>query len=213
MLKYLQITREGQRRSRRVGISERLTASLRRRYGGKRAFVHHLRSLALLKLGKLRCYTEVDWLRVERVVFVCKGNICRSPYAQAKASSAGITSISCGLYAQAGVPADPKAVLIAARRKISLIDHRASCFREFSAGRGDLIICMEPSQAAAVKKVLMNRNAQVTLLGLWAHPCRPYLHDPYSSEDGYWESCFSIVDSAVERIVHLLNCGRDQLTQ
>jgi protein-tyrosine phosphatase len=213
MLECLRMTSGWQHRLRQIDIWESSIASLRRRYGGKRAFIRHLRWVALLKLGRLRRYTVVDWSQVERVVFVCKGNICRSPYAHAKASTIGIASASCGLHAKPGVPADPKAVLIAAKRKISLTDHRAMYFRDFSANCGDLIICMEPSQAAAVEAALMNRDAQVTLLGLWAHPCRPYLHDPYGLDDSYWESCFSIVDSAIEHIVHQLNRRRDQLVR
>jgi protein-tyrosine phosphatase len=178
---------------------------IKERYGGRRALIAHLRSLAVLKFGGLRRYQKVDWSRVQRFIFVCKGNICRSAYAHARAAAAGFPSASCGLYAGSGRPADPKAVLIAAEYDISLADHRTMAFSAFTPNRGDLLICMEPWQAAAVEAVLADQDVQVTLLGLWAQSRRPSIHDPYGSADGYWRTCLSIINDAIDQILRLAN--------
>ena len=72
------------------GMFERLNGWLRDNYGSRRGFVrtwwHRLRYL----LGGYRAYRQVDWNSVERLVFVCKGNICRSAYAGALVTSRGL---------------------------------------------------------------------------------------------------------------------------
>jgi protein-tyrosine phosphatase len=189
-------------------ISQRLarpSALIKDRYAGKRALIAHLKSLAILKFGGLWRYQRTDWSGVERLVFICKGNICRSPYAHARAAAAGFPSVSCGLSAQPGLPANPKAILMGAERNISLVDHRTTAFSAYIPNCGDLLICMEPWQAAVVDAALTGRNIQVTLLGLWAKPRRPILPDPYSLGDGYWRTCLSIMDDAVDRILRLAN--------
>lgn len=176
---------------------------IKERYGGKRALIEHLRLLAVVKLGGFRRYENIDWLRVQRLVFICKGNICRSPYAYAKSVAEGFPSASYGLCAGSGLPANPKAVLSAAERNISLADHQTTPFTAFVPNRDDLLVCMEPWQAAAVESALADSEAQVTLLGLWAKPRRPGLQDPYGMEDGYWRTCLNIIDDAVEHILRL----------
>src|SRR4051794_25340365 len=175
------------------------------RYGGKRALIAHLSSLTILKFGGLSRYQRIDWPRVQRLIFICKGNICRSPYAHAKATAAGFPSASCGLSARSDLPANPKAVLIAAERNISLADHRTTAFSDFIPNCSDLLVCMEPWQAAVVESALANLNIQITLIGLWAQPRRPVLLDPYGLGDGYWRTCLNIIDDAVNRILESAN--------
>jgi protein-tyrosine phosphatase len=189
------------------------SALINDKYAGKRALIAHLRSLAILKFGGLWRYQRVNWPKVQRLVFICKGNICRSPYAHARVAAAGFPSASCGLSAGSGLPANPKAVLIAAERNISLVDHRTTAFSAFIPNRGDLLICMEPWQVAVVESTLTDQNIQVTLLGLWAQPRRPILPDPYGLGDGYWRTCLNIIDNAVDRILQLVNGNAPRFKQ
>jgi protein-tyrosine phosphatase len=184
------------------------TTTFQEKYGGKRAFLCNLMSLALLWVGGLKRYQAVDWSKVERLVFICKGNICRSPYAQAKVIAKGFPTFSCGLTAKSGVPADPRAVLFAAERNISLTSHRATHFREFTVRKGDLIVCMEMSHATTVAVSLPDQGTQLTLLGLWARPRRPWLFDPYNLDRCCWSMCLDIIDSAVDRILELIDRQR-----
>ena len=62
---------------------------------------------------------------------------------------------------------------------------------------GDLLLAMEVRQldrlAADPRLAALPRS----LLGLWATPRRPHLHDPYSLSDAYMRTCFELIDSAV----------------
>ena len=182
---------------------------LRARYGGKRGLVCHLRALALMRLGCLRRYRAVNWPQVERLVFVCKGNICRSAYAQAKAASDGFPAASFGIEATPGAAADDSAIAYAEARKISLRTHRTTSLPSYCARLGDLLVCMEPAHAVLVGKIFARQGLQITLLGLWSQPRRPWLFDPYGACRGYWGTALDIIDSGVEHITGLIKHSRE----
>jgi low molecular weight protein-tyrosine phosphatase len=166
--------------------------------------LRHLASVSLMRLGRFHEYRAVDWSQVERLVFVCKGNICRSAYAEARASSARFPAASFGIAAIPDASADASAISHAAARKISLSAHRTTALAAFEHLPGDLLVCMEPPQAKIVTKLFAKTTPQVTLLGLWARPARPWLSDPYGSGDGYWRSCLDTIDSGIDRILALV---------
>lgn len=150
--------------------------------------------------GRYRQFKQIRWGRVTRVVFVCHGNICRSPYAEARAVSFGLSAASFGLSAGSGEPADPTACRIAARRGIELARHCARDAADFELQTDDLLVVMEPRQARRILGLLQSGSCQLTLLGLWSQPPRPHIHDPHRLSEGYWERCFDVIDSAVQTI-------------
>ena len=110
--------------------------------GLARLMLAHLESVA----GRFSGYQQIRWEKVKRVVFVCHGNICRSPYAERRAETYGLTVASFGLSADAGMPADPTACRIAARRAIELAPHRARDIKDFEFRRGDLLAAWSPGK-------------------------------------------------------------------
>lgn len=171
-----------------------------RRYGGKRLFGRALLARAQVQMPRWRRLRSIDWRLVERIVFVCKGNICRSAYAAAKATSLGLPSVSAGLEAPLGAPANEKARRHAASRAISLDAHRTRKLEELTLNSEDLVVCMEPSQVVAVEKARAGRGFQLTLLGFWARPRRPLIFDPYGLSDAPWETCLDVIDDSIERM-------------
>lgn len=163
--------------------------------------------------GRYRQLKQIRWERVARVVFVCHGNICRSPYAEGRAASFGLPTASFGLSADSGVSADPSACRIAARRGIELVRHCACDAVDFELKTGDLLVVMEPRQARRISGLLppagLPRGSyQLTLLGLWSRPPRPHIHDPHRLSEAYWERCFDVIDSAVETIADRMLANR-----
>ncbi len=175
-------------------------ASSSRHYGGRRLFLRHLVARAQTQMPRWRHLRLVDWDRVERIVFVCKGNICRSAYAAAKATSLGLPAVSAGLEAKPGLPADDQALRHAASRCISLSAHRTRRLAELTTGSEDLVVCMEPPQLVSLARMIARRGCQVTLLGFWSRPIRPWIFDPYGLSDAEWESCLDIIDGGIERL-------------
>lgn len=177
-------------------------------YGGKRGYVEHVRARALYALGAYRGARDIDWASVTRLVFVCKGNICRSPYASARARLLGVPSASFGLHAAEGEPADPAAWRTARSRAVDLSAHRSASRESCRIAREDLLVVFEPSQLAEIRGSCTDPMVRVTLLGIWAPPIRPHIQDPYGRCDRYFQRCFSIIDANVAELVKRMRGAR-----
>ena len=178
-------------------------------YGGKRGYLDHLQALLMCRVGAYRSAGHINWSHVERLVFVCKGNICRSPYASARAMSLGANACSCGFQATIGSTADPAAIRNAALRRLDLTSHRSTSVASFQGSETDLIIVFEPAQLIEAQRHYGVRS-QITLLGLWSRPRRPWLQDPYGRSDRYFQQCFSVIDAAVLELVKKMDRGVGQ---
>lgn len=80
--------------------------------------------------------------------------------------------------------------------------HVTRTARTFQVLPTDLLVAMEPSQAAALTRIA--NGAQVTLLGLWSRPRRPYIQDPYGRSDEYFQRCFALIDSGIRDLAQTL---------
>ena len=144
-------------------------------------------------------YENIDWKKVERLVFVCKGNICRSPYAEIKAESLGLDAISIGLYTKEGSPANEQAIQSASYRNVILNEHSAITYKSVRITESDLIICMEPSHIKKFKKVDKS-NCQISLLGLHLPRKVISIYDPYGKPGIFFDDCFRDIDIAISNI-------------
>lgn len=172
---------------------------------GRKATWRHLLALLSHHTGHLRVYTAIDWARVDRLIMICTGNICRSPYAEYRARALGIPAISFGLKASPGSLADDSAVRNAAGRGIDLTTHRSRISSDVIFSDSDLLITMEPKQADAVLRDERIAATQVTILGLWAAPPRPYIHDPHASNDACFQRCYAVIDRSLLAIASRMN--------
>jgi protein-tyrosine phosphatase len=178
--------------------------AIRPHFGTYRGFVRLVLAHVEHRTGGLRNYQRVRWEAVTRVVFVCRGNICRSAYAERRAASCGLPAASFGIAAQAGAAADPSARRVAAMRGVDLALHRSCSVDNFEVRRGDLLIAMEPRQGRVMLRRFAAAPCQFTLLGLWSRTKRPHIHDPHRLNERYLTRCFDIIDSAVETIARQL---------
>ena len=169
-------------------------------YGSWRGFVRtwwgHFRYL----LGGYQAYRKVDWGSVERLVFVCKGNICRSAYAEALAKSLGINAVSCGLNTKDGLPADDSAIQAAIRRGIDLSKHRTMRIETLDLRKNDLLVAMEPWQAVQLERKY-GKEYGCTLLGLWGQPVNPHIQDPFGLSNAYFDCCFNYIEKSLHEIL------------
>lgn len=174
-----------------------------RRYGSRSGFVltwwHRCRYL----LGGYREYRRVDWKSTGRLVFVCKGNICRSAFAEAVARSLGVEAISCGLETRTGLPADADAMNAASRKGIDLGGHKTTPLHSLALRKDDLLIAMEPWQAERLGREL-NQEYACTLLGLCGGFISPHIPDPYGSPEAYFDNCFDYIEKSVHEITFKL---------
>jgi protein-tyrosine-phosphatase len=85
------------------------------------------------------------------VLFVCTGNTCRSPFAEAVARHEGHADVeSAGLSAYAGDRPPEDAIVVARELGYDLSSHRARPLTEELLERADVVVGMTAAHVAAV---------------------------------------------------------------
>jgi len=182
-----------------------LLSPINRRFGTWRGLVRTVLAQLRQAGGGLADFRLRQPEQVRRVVFVCRGNICRSSFAHLLASAYGLPAASVGLQTKTGVRSPKAAVEAAARAGIDMDAHRATDWKHFEVQPGDLFLVMEPGQAIEVRERLQGRqDVSISLLGLWCPLSMPHLHDPYSLNADYFDTVFMRIDQAVCALVREL---------
>jgi len=147
-----------------------------------------------------------------RVLFVCMGNICRSPtaegvfraYAQRHAPGLDIEIDSAGTHAyHVGEPPDPRTIDAAARRGIDLADLRARQVHDDDFERFDLILAMDRLNHATLldRSPPEHRKRIRTLLEFASRTAPAEVPDPYYGGASGFEDVLDLVESAAEGLL------------
>lgn len=168
--------------------------------GGKRPALSFISQGVMARLGAYGTLRRVDWGQAGRLVFVCSGNICRSPYAAERARLAGFAVASLGVDASGNAPADPVAKSTGLRRGVDLERHVSVALGDFRPQDRDVYVGMEPHHLTRLGHLLRHSRSQATLLGLWCDQPLPYLPDPFGKKPECFEFVFSLIDQALDNI-------------
>lgn len=179
-------------------VSHKINSWLSENYGSRRGALLTYWYRLLFMFGKYRAYRQINWALVDRVVFVCKGNICRSAYAEVVAKALHVEATSCGINTQDDLPANQCAIMIADMRGVNLQDHKTTRVQSLSVRPNDLLIAMEPWQLDYLKNEFKDNSC--TLLGLWGKPINPHIHDPYGASEEYFHRCFCYIEKSIDEI-------------
>ena len=173
------------------------------RYGTHRGWVRYLLGQIEGAVGPRERFRALRPTTVERLVFVCLGNVNRSAFAHAVAAGTAAECASIGLSTTTGAPATPEAIAVAREFGVSLDAHQATDYSDYTRRDGDLLLVMELRHAHA----LVERGVppdRIALLGHWAKPVRYHIHDPHTLSTGYYRTCFALIRPAVLRLVEEL---------
>jgi len=152
------------------------------------------------RAGRYARLERIDWGQIERLVFVCQGNICRSAYAEARARAMGIEALSFGLGTQGGGESPSLMLRLAAEAGLNLAAHRSRPPATAEGlGGSDLVLAMEPALLEPLRATLP-AGVPVTLLGLWSRRRRPHIEDPYGLSPDYFRTCIGLIDDAVAAV-------------
>lgn len=172
---------------------------VKEQFGSKSGFLKFLGYWAYAKLGGFNSYPPVKPLPSQRLIFVCSGNICRSPLAEAYATNLGWESASCGLNCSTGHPADSRAKDFAKVHGLDLDGHRTVNVKDFDFNQDDYVVVMEPAHLVSLK-TYNKEGFQVVLAGSFLARPYPYIHDPYNCNSEFFQRCERRVLDAVGRI-------------
>lgn len=157
----------------------------------------------------LRELREMD--HPNTVVFVCYGNICRSPYAAAAFERAlppelaGIRVASAGMVG-ANRPAPGAGVRVAARRGVDLSAHRATLLTREAARTAGLVVVMSEEQRRSVIHDFGREPRGTLVLGdLDPLPIDlRAVRDPWRQPEPAFEDSYARIDRCVEALVRAL---------
>ncbi len=145
-----------------------------------------------------------------RILFLCKGNICRSPYAAARlraelarARIGGVSVESAGFEASPEEAANPTGLRVARERGLDTSDHRARMVTAQAARAADLVFVMEPSHVRSMRRVSAESLSRTLYLGaLTLGGSRPLvIEDPYGLPEAVFRTCFDQIDAAIGELV------------
>ena len=142
-----------------------------------------------------------DPASVRRLVFVCHGNICRSAYADGLARRAGMNVASFGLSTSSGSAAWPLVQARSLARGLDLSAHRTTRVEDYVPQPGDYLLGMEVRHLRKLAANPKTADLPRGLLGAYASPPVPHLHDPYQLDPAYMDVCLSRIERAVAGLV------------
>ena len=167
------------------------------------------------------CLIVAIWLRYvapfvpmkkPSVLFICTGNICRSPTAHAlllhKARAAGfdVDVDSAGVSdEERGNPPDARSLAEAKRRGIDMPAHRARQVRPSDFERFDLIVGMTQHHGAALRRLAPAGTAgKVHLLTEFAEGIEGDVPDPWYGGRQAFVEAFDLIDHGVDGLLATL---------
>ena len=145
-----------------------------------------------------------------RILFVCLGNICRSPTAHgvfaaiAESEGADVYVESAGTGGwHVGDPPDARAAAEAARRGYDLSHLRAQQVSGADFARFDLIVAMDHANVAALERMRpMESETPVALFLSYADSARDEVPDPYY--EGGFDLVLDLIEDASRGLVRKL---------
>ncbi len=142
-----------------------------------------------------------------RILFVCVGNVCRSPTAEylfrKRLPDAGIAVESAGLGALVGRGMDKTALAVLADRGVDGGAHVARQLNAAMLRAADLVLAMEKRHLAAIGRMAPEVSGKSFLLGKWQG--EQAIPDPYGQQRAAFEHVYGLVDVSVARWIERLD--------
>ncbi|MDQ9171819.1 low molecular weight protein-tyrosine-phosphatase [Oxalobacteraceae bacterium R-40] len=136
---------------------------------------------------------------INNVLFICIGNICRSPMAEGlfRQLMPEKAVYSAGIHALVGEPADPLALQLMEERGIDISEHRARSLAAWMVNEADLILTMDQYQRRFIEFKFPAAKGKVMRLGEQGN---------YDISDPYKQGM-----SAFRHSCHLIAMGVDRM--
>jgi len=142
--------------------------------------------------------------RVSRVLVLCKGNICRSPFAaellkkRATDRNIRLDIRSAGLDTTPGHDAYPLAKTVSREYGVGLDHHRTTPITMDMVSWADLVLVMETAHVVDLCRMSSAARAKTFLLGHFASRATTDIGDPYGGTPEDFTRCYAVIDDSCE---------------
>jgi protein-tyrosine phosphatase len=147
---------------------------------------------------------------IRKIVFVCKGNICRSAFAEhlmrAESKNRSISIESGGLNVDPTTKPPNEAVATASNLGVDLDWHLPKGLEHCDVENADLILAMEFWQYKKLRQLYPKKSDNIMLLrDFTLFPENPLcnIDDPYGQSERTFKSCFMQIRRAVRNLSKL----------
>jgi protein-tyrosine phosphatase len=170
-----------------------------------------LRAWVLDGLGIERWRRPVP-ANVRSFVFVCHGNIMRSPMCEALLKSrlsaltgTHFTIASAGLHAQAGSQADRRARVAAPEFGVSLEQHRSKPLTAEMVEQADVVFGMDSTNHVELLTNFPDARKKMYLLSAYSNSEQMDIPDPYTEDDAALRHCYAEIDLCIRNLAQELS--------
>lgn len=165
-------------------------------------------SMALLRLPPVRRRQRARAHRAlstaQGMLFVCKGNICRSPFAAAYARRllpGAATVTSAGYYPKTGRRPPEAALAAASAMGVHLGDHRSRIISEEAVKEADVIFVFDANDLAMVRRRFPAARSKTFLLGLLSPQGATVITDPYGKSGAEFDHTYRTIASSLDSVL------------
>jgi protein-tyrosine-phosphatase/predicted ATP-grasp superfamily ATP-dependent carboligase len=152
-----------------------------------------------------------------RLLFLCRGNICRSPFAEAYARQrlrANTYALrSAGSYPVEGRSSPPEALAVGRSLGVPLDAHRSRTLATELVDWAGVILCMDDRDRRILRESYPGARNRVFYLGAFAPPdASVQIADPWGQPPERYASCYREITAAVDGLVATLEGGGNAAT-
>jgi len=145
--------------------------------------------------------------RPRKILVVCHGNVCRSPYLQAvlKRALPELAVMSAGFYGS-DRPVPQISVTLSAKRGLDLSRYRSRPLMQSTVSNVDLVIVMDSDQASEIARRFGVNRARIVIAGDLdpRFDANRAIKDPWNQSGDVYESSFDRLDRCAATLVTVL---------
>ncbi|MCO8122498.1 hypothetical protein NHH03_12185 [Stieleria sp. TO1_6] len=178
--------------------------------GGKRKLRMRLRENRFVR-NRIRKRLFLKMGCAKSILFVCKGNICRSPFAERYARSvmpSDLTIKSSGYFPTSGRPSPDAAVLIAKNFGVDLASHRSSSIDEFELDKFDIIFVFDDENHDEVQLRSCGEREKIFFLGCCSTTAT-HISDPYGGTQARFQQTYEEIQECMDRLAQCFTPSPD----
>jgi protein-tyrosine-phosphatase len=146
-----------------------------------------------------------------QLLFICTGNICRSPFAEVLARKVagelgmtGLEVISAGTHAMVGYGCPEDAVTVGRTFGVELSTHRPTQVTPELIRASDLVLVMEPAHAAYIRSLSPDypANRVRELVRYTQGSQRPsFVPDPFGGQEWAYRASYRFIETLVRALL------------